>query len=146
MPGRAAHSRRFGATSCCEEDKHEPERIAASVMTWVLQAPAAMRAQNTGYQLRAIEGARLRSLVHADVATARRLHVDDCELVNPAGRTMSKEQYLGDIASGALDYLEREPKEMRVRLYGKSAVISVSGAIAKRHRPQRRHLLANGPL
>jgi hypothetical protein len=77
----------------------------------------------TRNQLRAIERARLRSLVDADVATARRLHADDFELINPLGGTLSKEKYLRDIESGDLDYLEWEPGEIRVRLYDKSAVI-----------------------
>ena len=40
-----------------------------------------------------------------------------------AAWTHSKEQYLRDIASGDLNYLEWEPDEIRVRLYGKSSVI-----------------------
>jgi hypothetical protein len=57
------------------------------------------------------------------MATARRLHADDFELINPVGGTLSKEQYLKDIASGELDYLEWEPGEIRVRFYRDSAVI-----------------------
>jgi ketosteroid isomerase-like protein len=57
------------------------------------------------------------------VATDLRMHADDFELINPRGGTLSKEQYLKDIASGDLDYLEWEPEEIRVRLYGNSAVI-----------------------
>jgi hypothetical protein len=102
--------------------------------------PADGNAQDTADELRAIERARLRSLVDADIATARRLHADDFELINPAGGTLSKEQYLRDIASGELDYLEWEPGEMRVRLYDKSAVIryqarlriSVKGSAGRR--------------
>jgi hypothetical protein len=89
----------------------------------MIPASAEVHAQDKADQLRAIERARLRSLVDADVATARRLHADDFELINPRGGTLSKEQYLSDISSGALDYLEWEPEEIRVRLYSKSAVI-----------------------
>lgn len=80
-------------------------------------------AQDTADQLRDIERERLRSLVDADVVTARRFHADDFQLINPKGGSLSKEQYLGDIASGDLDYLEWEPGDIRVRLYGDSAVI-----------------------
>jgi hypothetical protein len=79
--------------------------------------------QGKADQLRAIERQRLRALVDADMTTASRLHADDFELINPRGGTLSKEQYLRDIASGDLNYLEWEPGEIRVRLYGKSAVI-----------------------
>ena len=97
--------------------------MAICFVTWMMLAPAEVNAQDKADQLRAIERARLRSLVDADVATARRLHADDFELINPVGGTLSKEQYLRDIASGELDYLEWEPGEIRVRLYGDSAVI-----------------------
>jgi len=89
----------------------------------MMLASAEVNAKDRADQLRAIERARLRSLVDADMATARRLHADDFELINPVGGTMSKEQYLRRIASGELDYLEWEPVEIRVKLYGDSAVI-----------------------
>ena len=82
-----------------------------------------VNAQSKADKLRAIERERLRSLVDADIATARRLHADDFELIDPRGGTHSKEQYLRSIASGDLNYLEWEPGEIRVRLYGKSAVL-----------------------
>jgi len=114
--------------------------MTACFVASVILAPADVNAQDTADQLRAIERARLRALVDADVATARRLHADDFELINPVGGTLSKEQYLRDIASGELDYLEWEPGEIKVRLYDKSAVIryqarlriSVNGSAGRR--------------
>ena len=114
--------------------------MTACFVALAILAPADVNAQDTADQLRAIERSRLRALVDADVATARRLHADDFELINPAGGTLSKEQYLRDIASGVLDYVEWEPGEIRVRLYDKSAVIryqarlriSVNGSASRR--------------
>ena len=68
-----------------------------------------VQAQSEADQLRAIERQRLRSLVDADIATATRLHADDFELINPRGGTLNKQQYLQDVASGDLDYLEWDP-------------------------------------
>jgi ketosteroid isomerase-like protein len=82
-----------------------------------------VNAQNKADKLRALERERLRSLVDADIATARRLHADDFQLINPRGGMLSKEQYLRDIASGDLNYLDWEPGEIRVRMYRDSAVI-----------------------
>lgn len=70
------------------------EWVTACVLAWTIFTPADVNAQDTADQLRAIERARLRSLVDADVATALRLHADDVELINPVGGTLSKEQYL----------------------------------------------------
>lgn len=74
-------------------------------------------------ELRATERERLRSLVDADVETARRLHADDFQLINPLGGSMSKDQYLGGIASGGIRYLEWKPLGMAVKLYGDAAVL-----------------------
>ena len=71
-------------------------------------SPTEVKAQSTADQLRAIERQRLRSLVDADIATATRLHADDFELINPRGGTLNKQQYLRDVASGDLNYLEWE--------------------------------------
>jgi hypothetical protein len=82
-----------------------------------------VHAQDGADDLRAIERERLRSLVDGDIETARRLHADDFQLVNPAGVTQSKAEYLGEIASGKLDYLIWEPETIEVRTYGEAAVI-----------------------
>jgi hypothetical protein len=95
--------------------------ILAVVTTGLLWSSG--KAQDQSEQLRAIEHERLRSLVNADIDTANRLHADDFELVNPAGATLTKEQYIGQIASGELDYLVWEPEVISVRLYGAAAVI-----------------------
>ena len=74
-------------------------------------------------QIRQIERERLRALVAADLATARRLHADDFQLINPAGAPLSKTEYLGQIESGQLDYRAWEAGEITVRLYGDAAAI-----------------------
>jgi hypothetical protein len=74
-------------------------------------------------QVRAIERERLRSLIEADLEVANRLHADDFQLVNPLGQSLSKEQYLGGIASGDINYLLWEPGEIEVRMYENGAAI-----------------------
>jgi ketosteroid isomerase-like protein len=93
------------------------------LMVCLLLVATSALAQDSADQLRAIEHERLRSLMDADMPTARRYHADDFQLINPDGGTMSKEQYLGRVADGSLDYIEWEPEEIRVRLYGDAAVI-----------------------
>ena len=80
-------------------------------------------AQNDAEELRARERQRLRSLVDADLDTARRLHADDFKLVNPNGQSLSKYQYLEQIGSGELDYVLWEPDMIEVRRYGDAAVL-----------------------
>lgn len=72
--------------------------------------------------IRALERARLRSLVDVDLATAERLHADDYELVTPGAARYSKEAYLAAIASGEIDYHVFEPaSEIAVLLLGDAA-------------------------
>ena len=69
-------------------------------------------------ELENIERRRLKALVDADVAAAEELHADDFQLVTPSGAAYTKDEYLGDVASGAVDYRVWEPHEIDVRVCG----------------------------
>lgn len=73
--------------------------------------------------LRETERARLRALVSADMGQARPLHAPDFQLTTPIGATLSRDEYLGAIASGQIRYLTWEPAEIAVRLYDGAAVL-----------------------
>ena len=73
--------------------------------------------------LRHAERSRVRVLVAADVAAARLLHADDFQLITPIGSMLSREDYLGAIASGHMRYVSWEPEAISVRLYGAAAVL-----------------------
>jgi hypothetical protein len=62
-------------------------------------------------------------LVAANVEVARSLHADDFQLINPVGESLSKERYLGAVASGELDYLKWEAEAIEVRMFGEAAII-----------------------
>ena len=81
-----------------------PELIGANV-TGVI--PDAMSCDAD--QLRSIERSRLRALSAPDLDLAGRLHAAQYELITPAGTALSKEQYLGSIATGGLVYRVFEP-------------------------------------
>lgn len=74
-------------------------------------------------QIRQLERERLRSLVTADLPTARRVHADDFQLINPAGAELSKAEYMDQIESGQLDYGAWEAGEISVQFYGDAAAI-----------------------
>jgi hypothetical protein len=62
--------------------------------------------------------------VEADLAVARRLHADDFRLINPGGAARTKDQHLGGIAPGEIDYRIREPDAtVEVLLYGQAVLI-----------------------
>jgi Domain of unknown function (DUF4440) len=75
-------------------------------------------------RLRAIETQRGQALVDADTATARKLMAADFQLVNPAGAPQSREELLGAVKAGALDFLANAPTSaITVRLHGDAAVL-----------------------
>jgi hypothetical protein len=74
--------------------------------------------------IRTTEQERLRALVKANMDAAHELHADDFQLINPRGELLSKDQYLGGIATGEINYLLWEPDSaIAVRMYGRVALI-----------------------
>jgi hypothetical protein len=78
---------------------------------------------STAEHIRRIERERLRALVHSDLDTARRLHSDDFQLINPAGMPLTKQEYLSAIEAGQPDYVAWEAGDIVVKLRGDLAVI-----------------------
>jgi hypothetical protein len=75
-------------------------------------------------RLRQIEKKRLRALVDADVAVAGPLIASDFELINPIGEVLTRNDVLGGVGSGALDFLSNTvTSQIRVRLHGNTAVV-----------------------
>jgi hypothetical protein len=74
--------------------------------------------------IRRTEIRRLRSLVDADIEMARALHADSFQLINPTGGALTKDQYLGAVESGIVDYLIWEPDSpIEVRVTGSAAAV-----------------------
>jgi len=79
-------------------------------------------------ELREVERLRLRSLV--DGQPAEDLHADDSRIVTPSGHTWSKQEYVGGIASGDIDYRRFEPiSEIEVMLDHDLAVLRYRSGI-----------------
>jgi uncharacterized protein DUF4440 len=79
--------------------------------------------------LRAIEQTRLHALVDADTATARTLTAPDFQLINPAGVPLSRDDFLGGIDAGVIDFLALKPSSpIAVRLSGDSASLRYRSA------------------
>ena len=95
--------------------------VAIGVVTAASASPA--RSSQVDH-LRAIETTRLQALVDADTATARKLIAPDFQVINPAGAPLSREDLLGALDAGVLDFLVIEPTApIAVRLSGESATL-----------------------
>src|SRR5687768_8802625 len=88
--------------------------------------------------IRELERGRLRAMVAADIARIDELHAEDFQLINPAGRSYTKAQYLGDIASGEIDYRVWEP--------GDIAVVVASDVAVVRYQAEMEIVLAGQPF
>jgi hypothetical protein len=52
------------------------------------------------------------------------LHADDFQLINPFGGVLSKQDYLGGLESGFLDYVTFQPlSDIEVRMYADAAAV-----------------------
>jgi hypothetical protein len=99
--------------------------VALVVATGVVTASSASPARSSrADHLRAIETTRLQALVDADTATAHKLSAPDFQLINPAGVPLSRDDFLGAVDAGVLDFLVNEPTSpIAVRLSGDSATL-----------------------
>ena len=75
-------------------------------------------------ELRQLERRRLAALCAADMVACDALHAPDYQLITPGGAALSKEEYLGQVADGSLDYRRFEPDgETVVRMLGPGAAV-----------------------
>ncbi len=80
--------------------------------------------------LRDIEYQRLRALVDADPVVLDALHVDEFVLVNPSGVQWSREDYIGGVLEGRINYRRFEAiSEIEVMTDGDIGVLRYRSAI-----------------
>lgn len=73
--------------------------------------------------LRSTERSRLRALVDGDIVLAQQLHAPDFQLITPRGIALSRDEYLGAIRMGQINYQVWEPSDMAVRVYDGVGII-----------------------
>jgi ketosteroid isomerase-like protein len=64
------------------------------------------------------------AVVSNDAEAVGRLLADDWIIVDPDGRIIDKSRFLGVIKSGALSHEIMESDDLRVRLYGNTAIVT----------------------
>jgi hypothetical protein len=95
--------------------------VAAGAMTVASATPSHA---GPAERLRAIESSRLKALVAADVPAARKAMAADFQQINPAGDLLSREDLLGAVKAGVLDFLAQDPiGRIAVRASGRSATL-----------------------
>ncbi|HEY2931346.1 MAG TPA: nuclear transport factor 2 family protein [Acidobacteriota bacterium] len=78
----------------------------------------------TANELRRIENGRMESMTRADIAALEKLLGDDLTYVHSSGRLETKAEFLQSLRSGKLRYKSIDIKELQVRPYGNTAVLT----------------------
>ena len=79
--------------------------------------------------VRDAELARFKAMTSNDLATLKTLLGDDLIYTHSSAQVDSKASYVGSIESGDLKYQSIEPKDIKVRVYGTTAIITAEAAI-----------------
>ncbi len=72
----------------------------------------------------AAQSARFQAMIDEDPATLSELLSDDLHYSHTRGDVETKSQFLSTIESKRIDYLGAEPRDVEVRVYGDTAVIT----------------------
>jgi ketosteroid isomerase-like protein len=75
-------------------------------------------------QIMKMERDRAAAVVKADVATIEGLTSDDYTLINANGRLSDKATTMNDIKTGSIKLTANEVSDMKVRVYGDTAVVT----------------------
>ena len=99
--------------------------------------PAVAPAQNSGagakseQQVLQAEKDRFAAMIKADAAALSRLLADDLTYIHSNARIQTKAEFIGDLKSGAYDYVSMTPSEAdwKVRVDGTMAVVTGVAAV-----------------
>ncbi len=102
--------------------------IAALVLSTVSnalaqqQSPQAREATSAEQAVQRQDQARIRAQISADTLALRRIYADDFLGIGPTGVVRGKAEVIADFTSHALTYQSITTDEVRIRVYGNTAV------------------------
>ena len=89
------------------------------------QTKSARRTQteNVVEGIRRLDQERIQAQIHADAAALDRIYADDFIGIGPSGTVRTKPQVLADYTSHDLNFQSITTDEVRIRVYGNTAVV-----------------------
>ena len=103
--------------------------ILVAVLLWTASAaagqmpnPQTAEGMNTEQAVRQQDDQRIRAQIAADAASLRQIYADDFIGIGPTGVVRNKEQVIVDFTSHELTYQSIVTADVRVRIYGNTAV------------------------
>jgi len=100
--------------------------VHASCASAQTRAPgvASTAAANAEDEIKNLEEARNQPILHGDVATLDRMTSDDYTFITLRGEMRTKSDILKGFASGSFHYESRQISDLKVRVYGNTAVVT----------------------
>ena len=98
--------------------------IAALLTLWVFKSYVVWSQTSTETAVVNIEKERFAALVSKDYAYLDKVLADDLYYCHSNGHIGTKSSFVQSIKDGKLTYQEMVPEELKVRIYGKTAVIT----------------------
>jgi hypothetical protein len=98
--------------------------IAAILTLWVLKSYVALSQNSAENAVADIEKQRFAALVSKDYTYLEKVLAGDLFYCHSNGLIDNKASFIQSIKEGKLTYLEMNPEELKVRIYGKTAVIT----------------------
>ncbi len=103
--------------------------IAAILTLWILKSYVALSQTSTETTVADIEKQRFAALVSKDFGYLDKVLAEDLFYCHSSGLIDTKNSFIQSIKDGKLTYQEMNVEELKVRIYGKTAVITgVCGA------------------
>jgi hypothetical protein len=79
---------------------------------------------NVESQIRQVENRRIQAMVKADTGELNQILADDLTYTHSSGQVDSKSQLMESLKSGARKYQAIEPDDVKVRVYGDTAIVT----------------------
>jgi ketosteroid isomerase-like protein len=96
----------------------------ASAQTLQPQSSATAAATSAEDEIKKLEEMRNQAVLHGDVAALDRMTSDDYTFVTLRGEMRTKSDILKGFASGSFHYESRQIRDLKVRVYGDTAVVT----------------------
>ena len=111
-------------------------KVLLIVFTLIFTANAI--AQNPRQSILDAQAARFSAMITADIETLQSLLADELTYSHATAWTETKTEFLKTIKSEKVDYVSLEPKEVNVRIYDKTAVLTGDVEVKLIHQSEKK--------
>lgn len=108
----------------CTRKRRIPYTLLVLSLLWAAVSCAPERADDAQTAVLATQTERFRAIVNADFEALESILAPDLVYTHSHGGVESKTEFLANLRSGRVDYLEMTPTRNQVRVYGDTAVLT----------------------